>query len=154
MKSSASLLRLLQYDDWANRETFASLRGTQLHRSRKILAHVISAEWLWFTRLKGEESDHLVWPEWTFEECEEQMNALQATWREYLSQLDGEQLAKEIAYTNTKGEDWRGTVEDVIMHVIIHSSYHRGQIAIDQRLSGQAPPFTDFAHCIRQGFVE
>jgi len=36
----------------------------------------------------------------------------------------------------------------------MHSAYHRGQIATAMRAAGYAPAYTDFIHCIRQGFVQ
>jgi len=39
------------------------------------------------------------------------------------------------------------------MHVIMHSAYHRGQIATDMRAAGLTPAYTDFIHSIRRGFV-
>jgi uncharacterized damage-inducible protein DinB len=36
----------------------------------------------------------------------------------------------------------------------MHSAYHRGQIAADMRAAGFAPPYTDFIHAVRQGFVK
>ena len=32
------------------------------------------------------------------------------------------------------------------MHVIMHSAYHRGQIAADVRAAGLTPAYTDFIH--------
>ena len=40
------------------------------------------------------------------------------------------------------------------MHVLMHSAYHRGQIAADMRAAGLTPAYTDFIHSVRQGFVE
>jgi uncharacterized damage-inducible protein DinB len=59
-----------------------------------------------------------------------------------------------VIYKNTKGESWTNRRQDILMHVIMHSAYHRGQIATDIRGAGFAPPYTDFIHGVRQGFVE
>jgi uncharacterized damage-inducible protein DinB len=40
------------------------------------------------------------------------------------------------------------------MHVLLHSVYHRGQIALQMRSSGAEPAYTDFIHSVRQGFLE
>jgi uncharacterized damage-inducible protein DinB len=40
------------------------------------------------------------------------------------------------------------------MHVIMHSVYHRGQIAASMRDSGLIPASTDFIFAIRQGLVK
>ena len=39
-------------------------------------------------------------------------------------------------------------------HVVIHSAYHRGQIASDVRASGGVPAYTDYIHAVRQGLIE
>lgn len=45
-------------------------------------------------------------------------------------------------------------MEDVLTHVIMHSVYHRGQIAAEVRASGSEPAYTDFIEAIRRGFVK
>jgi len=55
---------------------------------------------------------------------------------------------------NSKGETWSSQVNDVLLHVITHSAYHRGQIASDMRAAGLTPAYTDFIHAIRQEIVK
>jgi len=45
-------------------------------------------------------------------------------------------------------------VADVLTHVVLHSAYHRGQIASLIRSGGDAPAYTDFIHAARQGLIE
>jgi len=45
-------------------------------------------------------------------------------------------------------------VEDILTHVLFHSAYHRGQIALQMRASALEPAYTDFIHAVRQGFVK
>jgi uncharacterized damage-inducible protein DinB len=45
-------------------------------------------------------------------------------------------------------------VEDVLTHVLLHSAYHRGQIASQMRAGGEEPAYTDFIHATRQGLIE
>jgi uncharacterized damage-inducible protein DinB len=42
----------------------------------------------------------------------------------------------------------------VLTHVVMHSAYHRGQIATHMRASGQTPAYTDFIHGVRQGLIK
>jgi uncharacterized damage-inducible protein DinB len=148
------LRRLFDYDAWANGESLASLREVQdpPQRSRKFIAHVLAAEWLWLRRLKTGKQI-AVWPDLTLEQCARELQELNAAWAVYLSQLTPGQLANEISYTNTKGENWRSTIADVLMHVVMHSAYHRGQVASDMRQSGHTPAYTDFIHCVRRGLL-
>lgn len=63
-------------------------------------------------------------------------------------------LAQTISYRNSKGEAFANLIVDVLTHVILHSAYHRGQIASHMRDTGQTPAYTDFIHGVRQGFVK
>ena len=74
--------------------------------------------------------------------------------RGYERLLSPERLAERISYTNSKGERWTSTVEEILTHLVIHSAYHRGQIAADVRGAGQTPAYTDYIHAVRQGLVK
>ncbi len=63
-------------------------------------------------------------------------------------------LAETVVYKNSKGEPWTSTVEDILTHVLLHSAYHRGQIASQVRAGGEQPAYTDFIHAVRQGLIE
>ena len=150
------LRRLFMYDEWANREVLNSLKGgvAPPPRSLKLLAHILSAERLWLERVQSQPQSLAVWPDFDLKQCEEQHGRLAALWREYLAQLDEAELSRSVSYKNSKGESWNSRVEDILVHVTIHSAYHRGQIACDMRASGLDPAFTDYIHAIRQKCVE
>lgn len=147
--------RLFVYDDWANRETLRVLgaAGSPPPRSVKLLAHVVGAERLWHGRLHREERPALVWPDLTLAECVTGLDELSRLWRRYLDELSPDRLAEPVSYLNSKGEPWTSSVDDILTHVVFHSSYHRGQIASDMRAAGHTPPYTDYIHAVRQGFV-
>ncbi|MEK7727397.1 MAG: DinB family protein [candidate division KSB1 bacterium] len=148
--------RLFQYDAWANREVFAALKQSEKFspRALKFLAHIIAAEILWLERIKGEPQSLAVWPELTVEQCEAHLARITNLWRDYFDTLAPEGLSRAIAYTNTKGETFRSPVKDILMHVIMHAAYHRGQIATDTRAAGHTPAYTDFIHAARSGFLQ
>ncbi|HEV2021037.1 MAG TPA: DinB family protein [Terriglobales bacterium] len=150
------LRRLFAYDDWANRETLRLLRAAEPPpaRSQKLLAHILAAELLWRGRLVEDDEPVVVWPELSLEGCEARLGQLSGLWQSYLGALDGRQLSHRVAYVNSKGEPWESAVEDVLLHVVMHSAYHRGQIASDMRNAGHTPAYTDFIHCVRQGLVK
>jgi uncharacterized damage-inducible protein DinB len=144
--------RLFAYDEWANREALASLKQADRpsEKSIKVMAHIVASEWLWLTRLRSEKQRFAVWPELTLAECEAQLGELSAEWTDYLEKAP---LSRSVDYVNSKGEPWTSGVEDMLMHVVMHSSYHRGQIASELRSSGNTPAYTDFIHSVRQGLV-
>jgi uncharacterized damage-inducible protein DinB len=147
------LRRLLLHDAWANRETLESLRPAPPPRSLRWMAHIIGAECLWMARLRREYAPMAVWPEFDLEDCRQHLAALSRRWPEYLDD-HADSLAESVSYTNSKGEPWTSTVEEILTHVTIHSAYHRGQIAADVRAAGMVPAYTDYIHAVRQGYVQ
>ena len=150
------LHRLFAYDAWANREVIESLKktGAAPPRALRLLAHIVIGEQLWMSRLKQEKKTVAVWPELTLSQCEAQVAELRTLWQDYLNGLAPSQVSDPIPYTNTEGESWVNTIEDILMHVAMHSAYHRAQIAAELRASGHKPANTDLIHCIRRGFVK
>ena len=147
--------RLFAYDAWANCEVLTSLRatGTPPARALERMAHILSAQYVWFDRLKQQAQTFPVWPSFSLDQCETEAGKLAALWRDYLNAMPEAGLAAIVTYKNTAGQSWTSRVEDVLMHVIMHSAYHRGQIASDTRAAGFTPASTDFIRAIRQGFV-
>lgn len=148
--------RLFAYEDWANREALASLAAASPPpaRSLKFLAHIAGASRLWLGRLRGAERPAAVWPDLELGECRAELEELGRLWTAYLQELTPAGLEETVSYVNSKGEPWTSRVEDILTHVVLHSAYHRGQVAADTRASGHAPAYTDYIHALRQGFVE
>jgi uncharacterized damage-inducible protein DinB len=155
MDAIAHYTRLFAYDAWANQEVLANLRGAQTPppRALKYLAHILAAERLWLERLEQREEKPLVWPEFTLDRCQEQTAELARLWNNYLAAHGEADLAQPIRYKNSKGKSWSSRKDDVLMHVIMHSAYHRGQIAADVRAAGLTPAYTDFILSVRQRFI-
>ena len=146
------LKTLFAYDNWANCETLDSLRrvASPPTRALEVMGHIVGCQWLWIGRLKHEPEPAVVWPRLDIEQCAKQLGEIVVTWADYLSALTASAHYEQVVYTNSKGESWTSSVEDVLTHVIIHSGYHRGQIAMLLGRAGYEPAYTDFVHCIRQ----
>jgi uncharacterized damage-inducible protein DinB len=152
------LRRQFDYDGWANREVLSAITSSSAELSSaqplRLLSHILSAERLWLERLTVQPQSLPVWPESTLEHCREQITELARLWHEYFSQLSPAKLSEPIVYKNSKGEPWNSTIQDVLTHVVMHSAYHRGQIASLMRAAGGVPASTDFIHAVRQGLIE
>ena len=70
--------RLFSYDDWANRELISALQSIDdpPARSAKLLAHILSAEKLWWQRLTLKPQTYPVWPEFTLAKCKAEAEEL------------------------------------------------------------------------------
>lgn len=145
------LTKLVDHLAWANEHVLDGLRtapGTD-PRSLQLLAHVLGAEHVWLSRLAQRPPRYAVWPTLSLDECvalaAENVTELRS-WVEHLTPAD---LAREVAYTNSAGRAFRSTVEDIVLHVALHGTYHRGQVALVVRGSGGEPAPTDFIAFVR-----
>lgn len=148
--------RLFAYDDWANREVLSGLSKIEVPppKSVKLLAHIVAAERLWLARMTHEHQPLPVWPDFSLHESGNEIAGLPGRWREFLDHVGAHGISAAVEYKNSKGESFTNTVQDILMHVVTHSAYHRGQIALDVRGAGNVPVYSDFIHGVRQGLVE
>ncbi len=145
--------REFAHDAWANEQALESLKGGAPEKALRFMAHIVAAEWLWLVRMKQWKQEFPVWPEWTREQSEAQAGKLPPLWQELLRGMKPAGLDQPTTYLSSKGESWTSTCGDILTHVVLHSSYHRGQIATELRAAGLTPAYTDYIHAVRQGFV-
>ena len=60
-----------------------------------------------------------------------------------------EQLQRKVAYRNSAGLAFESTIEDMLLQVVLHGCYHRGQIAMLVRGAGAEPSPTDYIAFVR-----
>lgn len=150
-----SLTKQLAHVEWANASHLAALERLPHPppRAMRWMAHVLAAEELWQERLIQSGRPVVVWPELTIAECRALAERTAARWRDILATLTPERLSTPIRYTNSLGEAWNSSVHDILVHVCLHGSHHRGQITAELRATGTTPPYTDYIHAVRQGFI-
>jgi len=147
------LRRLFEYDHWANREALASLSTTNASgdQPRKYFDHVIGAQRVWLSRFETPESPSVeAWPKLSLEECPAAIDELHRRWLALLDKLTPEKLSQDLLYRNIKGVEFRTPIQDVLTHLIMHSVYHRGQVASAVRQAGGRPAATDYVVYVRQ----
>ena len=156
MDLAEHLRRQFTYDEWANREVLVALKKStaDTSRPRELLAHIVSAERLWLERILQQPQSTAVWPGLSLAQCEMQIAALKQEWANFFEVLTAAKLAGEINYKNSKGESWASSLQDILTHVLLHSAYHRGQIASHMRAAGDTPAYTDFIHAVRSGAIQ
>jgi uncharacterized damage-inducible protein DinB len=64
--------------------------------------------------------------------------------REYVAGLTGETLDRSATFVTTRGKTWTFELWRMIMHLLQHQSYHRGQVTALFRQLGVPPPTVDF----------
>ena len=144
--------RLFAYTAWADRRALAALRATpDPAEALRLFAHVLAAEHVWLSRLRGTAPAHAVWPTLTLDECTALADANAAGYADYLAGLGDDDFARPVRYRNTAGVAYETAVGDILTHVATHGGYHRGQIARAIRAGGGTPADTDFIIFVREG---
>jgi len=152
---SDHLRKQFAYNAWANREVLTAIQAAAGADARilQLMSHILAAERLWLERLTRKPQSVPVWPESDLVRCEADAAELAKLWSEYLNLVAAGDLSQPISYKNSKGEAWTSTIIDVLTHVVMHSAYHRGQIASHMRETGHTPAYTDFIHATRQALL-
>jgi uncharacterized damage-inducible protein DinB len=147
---------LFAYDEWANARVLnaaAGLAAEQLTRDLgssfatlgDTLAHIVAVEWLWLRRWQGESP--ATTPEWASGTdarlLRAKLDEIEAERRQFLAPLRDEDMARQLTYKNFKGEEWSYALGDMFLHLVNHSTYHRGQVATMLRQLGAPGSATD-----------
>ena len=145
---------MFAYDAWANAESLRSVHDAGAPAAAvRLMAHVAAAESLWMGRLRADPTPVVVWPDLAPAAIETGLARLAAQWRALVTALSATELVRSVAYVNSKGEEWTTSVDDILLHVVLHSTHHRGQVAHVLRAAGSTPAYTDYAHCARSGLI-
>lgn len=135
---------------WADERVLESLRQPAIPpRALEIYAHVLGAEHVWLARLEGRPPAVAVWPKMTMPECERVARENQAGFRGYVDRLTSTDLRRTVHYRNSAGQEFDTPIEDILVHVAMHGSYHRGQVTLLVRDAGAEPQPTDYIAFVR-----
>jgi uncharacterized damage-inducible protein DinB len=138
--------RLFQHLEWADARVLESLRSAKNppKRAQELYAHILGSEHTWSSRINGTTPRVNVWPVLTLDECEGLRMENIVAFRDLASRLTPDLLENPVTYRNSAGDQFTSTVEDILTHVAMHGSYHRGQIAASLRAGGDTPSPTDY----------
>lgn len=151
------ILRLFEFHHWAEDRmfnAFAAVTVEQLDRAwggsfgtgRGLLRHVVGADRLWVERWNGVSPKTL--PDFpathTARDFREEWEKVKADEQRFLSSLSRDRLASDLTYVNMKGEQWTYPLAEILVHVVNHGTYHRGQMTHLLRDLGQIAPPTDY----------
>ena len=147
-----TLPRIFVHMRWADtraREALRDAPGALVERALELYSHVLGAEHVWLTRLRGERQTVPVWPQLSLSEAEVLADEVHAGYDAYVAAIDFDELDRDVTYTNSAGQQFTSRVEDILVHVALHGSYHRGQVAMLIRDGGGTPASTDYIAFVR-----
>ena len=118
-------------------------------RALDLYAHVLGAEHTWLSRMSTRTPREKIWPDLTLERAAALAAENAAGLRAFLDSRSADELQRKVAYTNSAGLAFESTAEDMLLQVILHGCYHRGQVALLVRDAGAEPAPTDYIAFVR-----
>ena len=161
----ASVVEILRYQldfaNWANERILAaaaSLTPEEQSRDFKTadksilntLAHCYRAERVWLNRLLNKKVDFKVAGDDTLAALQTNWPLLQSGWHAWAQDLTEDAAAANFQYADLKGNPWSQPVWTIVLHVVNHSTHHRGQAVGFIRALGHTPPNVDLITFSRQ----
>ena len=135
---------LLEYGHHFNQllaDKFLEYSGRTSEKPVRLFNHIVNAHHIWNNRIDPQQPVVGVWDIHDIGELKK-MDA--TNYDRTLKILEKIEPEKMIVYSNSKGATFTNLVKDIIFHIINHSTYHRGQIAMEFRQSGLEPLNTDY----------
>ena len=149
------LKSLFDHKAWANEELFtflATLPAEQIKVGVRTLNHIYVVDRLFRARLSGEAE--------AFEgtntsetpllaDLHREVRATDAWYQQYVAGVSETTLAEVLDFSFTDGDKGRMSREEMLLHVITHGAYHRGNVGQLLKLIPVVPPrdlYTKFLH--------
>ena len=150
------LRQLAAYNAWANAGLVLAMRAVPDLEAMKlpVLRHLLVSEATWLARLKGKGSTIALWEPGSLEECMRFAREARETLTAYVAGLSASDPERTITYTNTQGIAFQNTITEILMHMLLHSARHRGEVAAALGDHGLEAPEIDLSGYLRAGSPE
>lgn len=152
------------YNLWANQritEAINNLTDDQINAPakssfadiQKTVLHLWAVENVWWQRLKLIEREVWVGDDFEGSIMELTNNLLQQSkqWKEWVDVATEAALQHEFIYKNSKKDQFKQPVYEMLVHLFNHQTYHRGQLVTLMRQAGETIiPNTDLIAFLRK----
>ena len=138
------LLKLYRYNAWANRRVIGCIEQQAVSNPKilSIFGHLVSAQFIWLNRFKGlPKSTFLLWGDYSVVELKQMVEDAASAWIAFIEET--ESFERVLKYNNYVGDYYENKLEEIMVHLVNHGSYHRGQVALLLRQNGYEPINTD-----------
>jgi uncharacterized damage-inducible protein DinB len=158
------LKQLIAYQLWANQQILAVIYNLPSEKQQieiassfnsiyKTVLHIWDAESIWWQRIKLQERIQI--PSQNFNgtmlEAGSGLLELNLLWKNWVENASTMSLEHVTQYYNNKKENFKQPVWQIVLHVVNHGTYHRGQLINMLRQVGvEKLPQTDFTYWTRK----
>lgn len=138
-------LKLYQFNAWANTRVLDCLKRQQVNDEKilSLMGHVVAAQYLWLHRIEALAApDVKLWGEYKLPQLVTMADEIGVRWLDFVKNTSD--FNRDLEYNNYVGDPYITNVEMIMIHLVNHCSYHRGQVAMQLRQKGFEPINTDF----------
>jgi uncharacterized damage-inducible protein DinB len=159
MSTTTLLHALFKYKAWSNDQLFVELAKVDpvaqqeaRHNALRLLNHIYVVDQIFAAHLSGAAQSFTATNTTetpTLEALRDGVAMLDAWYVDYAADLSAERLAEKISFTFTDGDKGVMTREEMLTHVSLHGTYHRGGAGRIMTEAGTPPPrdlYTRFLH--------
>jgi len=138
-------LKWYSYNAWANRRVIGSLERQAVTDEKiiTVMGHLVSANFIWLNRIKDlPKSQYELWGRYDVLGLKRMVDEADDQWMSFIR--ENENFDRILKYKNYVGDYFENNVQQIMIHLVNHGSYHRGQVAMLLRQKGYEPINTDF----------
>jgi len=138
------LQQLFDYNFYSNKKLIEQCEAMEKvpEKSVELFSHILNAHHIWNHRIVGRPPEFAAWHLHCLEDWGDVHYENQRTSFEIIRNADD--FNKRIDYENSQGRTFANDLKDILVHIINHSTHHRGQILMDFRNSGMEPEPLDY----------
>lgn len=151
---------MFHYHMWANKKMFHYFQDKAVEKLffkevqsvfpsiSGVIDHIYMVDHLWFNRMKGRENAEFAEVHFaSVKEADQKIGVLHEEMAAFLARTNTNQL---INYQNSKGELFTNTIDELVIHIANHGTYHRGNVTAILRQLGKEGISTDYIHFLRE----
>lgn len=139
--------KLFQHMSWADSQILTAILSAKenISEAQNLFGHIIAAEHIWLSRIYSTDiGDFTPWKKLTLQECKDLAEKNSRKYFALSEKITDSELERLVTYKTTKGDEYHSKLGDILVHVALHGSYHRGQIASLLKANQMPVPATDF----------
>lgn len=136
--------QLFDYNFFCNKKFIEECNSLKKvpEKSETLFSHILNAHHIWNARILGKPASFEVWQDQPRQDWGDIHYENQRSSFEIITNTDD--FDKRIDYENSEGRLFTNTIQDMLFHIINHSTHHRGQISMDLRNHKLEPLAMDY----------
>ena len=137
--------QLFDYNFYCNKKMIEECQKLENvpERTKELFSHILNAHHIWNSRILGKEIEYGVFQLQSIKDWGDIHYENQRSSFEIITNVDS--FEKRLDYENSQGRLFTNTIQDMLFHIINHSTHHRAQISVDFRNNSIEPLVLDYA---------